>query len=101
MPKELRKNETVNEKGDRIILYYFIVENSGLRNESGKTTYGIGVEMYTQLPGERTTKERKVIDSVFADKNEAECFVDIICRGCVTPITLEDIIYDYITEKAI
>lgn len=101
MSKELRKNETMSAMGDRIVLYYFIVENPTLKNDFGKTTYGIGVEMYTQLPGERTSKERKVIDSVFADKTEAECFIDIICRGCVTPTTLEDVIYDYITDKAI
>ena len=80
---------------------YFIVENSHTKAELGKTTYGIGVEMYTQLPNERTAKERKVVDSVFVNRNEAEKFVDIICRGCVTPVTLEDVIYDYISEDVL
>lgn len=98
---ELKQAETISAKGDRIVLYYFIVENTHTKAELGKTTYGIGVEMYTQLPNERSEKERKVINSVFVNKSEAEKFIDIICRGCVTPITLEDVIYDYISEEAI
>ena len=100
-PHYLRENETVSALGDRIVLYYFTTENPSPGNGFSKTTYGIGVEMYTQLPDERTIKERKVIDSVFIDKFEAEQFLDVLCEGCVTPVTLADVVYDYISDEAI
>ena len=56
--------------------------------------------MYTQLPDSRTVKEKKVIEDVFIDKYEAEQFIDLLCKTSVTPVSLADVIYDYISEEA-
>ena len=90
----VRETETVSGYGDRIVLYYFTNEKP-IRTLDGEIIrYGVGIAMYTQLPGERTKRERKVMEGIFRSKEEAEEFVDVLCRGMVTPITLEDIVAD-------
>ena len=74
-PMYIRKAETESIRGDRIILYYFTVETRG-KDADERPSYSIGVDMYTQLPGERTIRERKISDSVFSSKEEAEKLVD-------------------------
>ena len=90
----IRETETVSGYGDRIVLYYFTNEKRILTLEGEIIRYGVGIAMYTQLPGERTKRERKVMEGIFRTKEEAEEFVDVLCRGLVTPITLEDIVAD-------
>ena len=68
-PMYIRQTETESIQGDRIILYYFTVEK---RKPSGREEifrYGVGIDMYTQLPGERTLKERKIICMILGDKH--------------------------------
>ncbi|MBE7032597.1 MAG: hypothetical protein E7406_00030 [Ruminococcaceae bacterium] len=90
----IRETETISGYGDRIVLYYFTNEKRILTLEGEIIRYGVGIAMYTQLPGERTKRERKVMEGIFRTKEEAEEFVDVLCRGLVTPITLEDIVAD-------
>ena len=90
----IRETETVSGYGDRIVLYYFTNEKRILTLEGEIIRYGVGIAMYTKLPGERTKRERKVMEGIFRTKEEAEEFVDVLCRGLVTPITLEDIVAD-------
>ena len=97
----VRKNETVNRMGDKIVLYYFARERKVQSGEFLKKLYTIGVEMYTQQYGMRSVKESKVIGDVSSDKYEAEKIVDMLCNRCVTPQSLPDIICDYMSEKAI
>ena len=93
-PMYIRQAETESIMGDRIVLYYFTKE-SRIKTPSGeKIGYGVGIDMYTQLPDQRTLKERKIAEDVFASKRDAEKFIDILCSGIVTPSTLEDIIAD-------
>ncbi len=94
-PMYIKHTETKSTMGDRIVLYYFTNEKRSyeLHNER---IYGIGIDMYTQLPGERTLKERKIVDNIFKSKTEAEKFINVLCRATVTPTTLEDIIADNI-----
>jgi len=90
----VRETETVSGYGDRIVLYYFTNEKRVLTLDGEIIKYGVGIAMYTQLPGERTKRERKVMEGIFLTREEAEEFVDVLCRGLVTPITLEDIVSD-------
>ena len=93
-PLYIRQAETESIMGDRIILYYFTNETRTQSSGGETIRYGVGIDMYTRLPGERTLKERKIAESVFETKREAERFVDILCKGIVTPSTLDDIIED-------
>ncbi len=93
----LKTAETESELGDRIVLYYYLKELSPDENDFSVTTYGIGIDMYTQLPEERTLKEQKFFEDVFCDKSDGIKMIDILCKGHVTPITLSDVIYDYIS----
>lgn len=93
-PMYIRQTETESIMGDRIVLYYFTQEKKSMFNGEEKISYGVGIDMYTQLPDERTIRERKVAEGIFTSKRDAEKFIDMLCRGSVTPATLEDIISD-------
>lgn len=90
----VREAETINGYGDRVVLYYFTDEKRILTSGGEIMKYGVGIAMYTQQPGQRTNRERKVMEGIFFTREEAEAFVDVLCRGLVTPITLEDIVAD-------
>ena len=96
-PMYVRKTETESIMGDRIFLYYFTHEKILGKGDNKTIRYGIGIDMYTQLPNERTVRERKIAEGIFANKREAEHFIDVLCNGRVTPSTLEDIIEDNVT----
>ncbi len=100
-PTYLITNETENELGDRVVLYYYVIESKPKQNEFNSKTYGIGIDMYTQLPGQRTLKEKKYIEDVFTNEKDAKKMTDILCRGCVTPVTLKDVLYDRLSQAAI
>ncbi len=90
----IREAETESAAGDRILLYYHTNEKK-IKNSSGECVrYGVSITMYTQRTGERTRCEKKSMEGIFATMNEARRFVDVLCGGLVTPITLEDIVAD-------
>ena len=93
-PMYIRKTETESIMGDRIVLYYFTFEKRTKTLVGEKIRYGVGIDMYTQLPNQRTVRERKVSEDIFPQRDEAEKFIDILCKGVVTPATLDDIISD-------
>ena len=98
-PMYIRQAETESIMGDRIVLYYYTTEKKQGSKDAEIVKYGVGIDMYTQLPNQRALKEQKVVDGLFNFKREAEKFIDILCDGLVTPSTLEDIISDNL-EKA-
>ena len=89
----IRETETESIMGDKIYLCYFITE-LGDKDALGGKKYGVGIDMYTQKPSQRTDKERKAVSGIFKTKLEAELFVQLLCKSYVTPISLEDIIED-------
>lgn len=90
----IREAETESASGDRILLYYHTNEKK-IKNSSGECVrYGVSITMYTQRRGQRTRREKKVMEGIFGTRKEAAKFVDVLCRGLVTPITLEDIVAD-------
>ena len=93
-PIYMKQAETQSIMGDKIVLYYFTYENPTAGKIGEEIRYGVGIDMYTQLPEERTLKERKIVQDIFSKKSDAEKFIDVLCRGYVTPATLEDIIND-------
>ena len=96
-PSYIRQTETESIMGDRIVLYYFTEEKSETEDGGINTSYAVGIDMYTQLPDQRTLKERKVSEAIFTKKHDAEKFIDMLCKYIVTPATLDDIIADNVT----
>ena len=93
-PGYIRQTETQSDAGDRIILCYFLTKHNTIVNGKGVTTYGVGIDMYTQRPNEQTIRERKTAKSLFRKREEAVLFTDALCKGFVTPTTLSDIVED-------
>ena len=93
-PSYILKNEITGASGERIVLFYFTTEAP-----DSKKRYGVGIDMYIQNSGMRTTKERKIMDSIFEDKRDAESFLRTICKCSVTPTSLEDVVRDNVLEE--
>ena len=82
-----RSVDTVHTEvlGERVTYELLI---SAYRGET--TEYGIRVS------GLGDTSEHRC---VFTDKKEAQKFLELLCRGKVTPITVTDILTDYLDER--
>ncbi len=93
-PSYILKNEITGANGERIVLFYFTTEAP-----DSKKRYGVGIDMYIQNTGMRTTKERKIAENLFEDKRDAESFLRTICKCSVTPTSLEDVVRDNILEE--
>ncbi len=61
--------------------------------------YGVKVKKTTYFEGGGKTVETKQINNVFYRKNEAEEFIKLILKNSVTPVTLRDVVEDYITDS--
>ena len=85
------QKEVMSEDGDKIYLCYFIKESE---NKDGTKSYGVGIDMYIQLPHQRTEKESKCATGIFKTKGEAQLFINMLSEGSVTPTTLFDIVED-------
>lgn len=90
----VRCAEDVNTKQNRMILFYYLTEGS-----DDEKRYGIEVEMYVQLPDQRTVKESCAVGNLFSDRQKAEDFVDLVCESTVPPLTLREVVFDYIESE--
>lgn len=61
--------------------------------------YGIKIKKTAYFEGGGKTVESKQINNVFYRKEDAERFLNIIIEGSVTPVTLRDVVEDYIVES--
>ena len=71
--------------GNEITLYYYTTENNG-----------VGIDMYTETVN-GVTKENKEFDSLFTTESEAEKFLKMLHKCCVTPTSLRDVVEDFIS----
>ena len=84
---------------ERIELEYYIVsERIGFEN-CNLMSYGIRVKKTAFYDGGGKSVEMNQINNVFYRKEDAEEFMDIIIRNKVTPVTLRDVVEDYIVES--
>ena len=81
-----------------IILNYYILISTGYKEENGEpiTIYGCEVEM--EYPDSHRDKEAKSVAGIFQSRHEIEKFVEKLHDGLVTPCTLYDLVYDYISK---
>lgn len=78
--------------------YYLIPENIS-KAYCDLMCYGVKVKKTTYSDGGGKTVETKQINNVFYRKNEAEEFIRLILKNSVTPVTLRDVVEDYIAES--
>lgn len=71
--------------GDKLTLYYYITEDNG-----------VGIEMHTETVN-GVIAENKVFNSLFSTTSEAEKFLKMLYECNVTPTSLEDVVYDFIS----
>lgn len=78
--------------------YYIISEHIGFEN-CNLMSYGIRVKKTVYYDGGGKTIETNQINNVFYRLDDAEEFIHLIIRNKVTPVTLRDVVEDYIVES--
>lgn len=80
-------------------LEYYLIAEKISEEYCDLMSYGVKVKKTTYSDGGGKTVEIKQINNVFYRKDEAEKFIKLILRNSVTPITLRDVVEDYIIES--
>ena len=77
-------------------LEYYIMEEDISKN--GPESYGIKVVKTQFSEGGGAVTESKEIGNVFYRKSDAEKFIKLIKDNCVTPMSLMEVVEDYIVD---
>lgn len=78
---------------DKIKLeYYKICDN---KNENSEKLYGIGV-IKTYCDEIETNIEKREFNNIFSKENDADNMLNLLMKNKVTPITLRDILEDFV-----
>lgn len=88
----------INGKNFAELEYYLIPEKIS-EAYCDLVSYGVKVKKTSYFEGGGKTVETKQINNVFYRKNEAEEFIKLILRNSVTPVTLRDVVEDYIIDS--
>ena len=83
-----------NEIDYNMTVEYYLTEEYLCKRYSKIKKYGILINKLCD-----NSRETKHIRDIFYRLCDAEEFIDILIRNKVTPITLEDVIKDYISQK--
>ena len=98
--KQLLKNSVAvtadSEAAYEMNLKYYVTED----NTPGiAPLYGVRIVKSCNLPESTYSDEESEIRRVFSNQADAEKFLDILCRCTVTPMNLNDIAEEYISER--
>ncbi len=76
-----------------INLEYYKIHNNVLKNE--EKPYGIGI-VKTHEDNIETKMEKSEFDHIFSQEKEADNMLSLLIKNKVTPISLRDILEDYV-----
>lgn len=79
-------------------LEYYIIPEDISPDNCTLRSYGIRVVKTERSEGGGSVVESKEINNVFYHRSDAQKFVDLIKRNCVTPMALMDVVEDYIVD---
>lgn len=86
------ENSSINHE---VELEYYSLEKRIHNKSNVSSTYGIEIVKKEYL--ENTTKvERRNVEYVTKDKEQAETILELLKRNKVTPMSLDDIVYDLV-----
>ena len=89
---------SVDLTGETTLDYYLIREKIG-EEYCDLVRYGVKVVKTVKEYGGGKTVELKQINNIFYRERDADDFVRLIMRNRVTPISLMDVVEDYIIES--
>ncbi len=82
-----------------MVLEYYLTDELLCEKYSDLKRYGIMIKKTATFDDGTTKEETKQIKDVFYRLCDAEEFLDMLIRGKVTPMALEDIVGEYIESK--
>ena len=82
-----------------MILDYYMIRESICDDYCNLMRYGAKVVKTTRSPGGGKVIELKQINNIFYREDDADEFIKLIMRNEVTPVTLMDVVEDYIIES--
>lgn len=87
------------ETEDDILLDYYMIRESVCDDYCNLIRYGVKVIKTVGYGGGGKTVELKQINNIFYREEEADSFLKLIMRNTVTPMTLMDVVEDYIAAS--
>ena len=79
-------------------LRYYIIARSISEEYSDLESYGVRIEKINIYAGGGKTVETKQINNIFYRKSDVEEFIKMIKRCAVTPVSLHEVVDDYIIK---
>lgn len=92
---EVYGNTEINNKGEEITYSPIQLEYYKTYNNENKKPYGIGV-IKTCSNEIETDIEKREFNHIFSKENEADNMLEVLLKNKVTPITLRDILEDFV-----
>ena len=99
MENELFFGKTTVNGNEKIYLKYYLISEKISAEYCNLMSYGIKAEKTVLYDGGGKTVETKQINNVFYRRADAEKFLKIILKNKVTPVSLRDVVEDYIIEQ--
>lgn len=88
---------SIGKTGETALDYYLIRESIG-ENYCDLVRYGVKVVKTVLECGGGKTVELKQINNIFYRERDADDFLRLIMRNRVTPVSLMDVVEDYIID---
>ncbi len=77
---------------------YYIISEDISEKYSDLQSYGIKIVKTSCNEGGGKVSESKEIDNIFYRRDDVERFADVLIRNTVTPMSLMDVVEDYIVD---
>lgn len=84
---------------NNMALDYYMIRESICDDYCNLMRYGVKIIKTTKSPGGGKTVELKQINNIFYREADADEFLKLIMRNKVTPVTLMDVVEDYIIDS--
>ena len=96
MNDEVYYGRAVINAEEEIMLDYYLIRESISEDYCDLIRYGVKVVKTVGYGGGGKTVESKQINNIFYREDEADGFLQLIMRNKVTPVSLMDVVEDYI-----
>lgn len=87
------------ESGCDMRMEYYLISEKISQDYTDLMRYGVKIKLTSSFDGGGKAVEIKQINNIFYRLSDAEEFLKLLIRNKVTPVSLSDVVEDYIVES--
>ena len=99
MEDEILYGRATLQNGYEMRIEYYLIPEKISQDYTDLMRYGVKIKMTSLFDGGGRAEEIKQITNVFYRLSDAEDFIRLLIRNKVTPVSLRDVVEDYIIES--